>query len=180
MYDLVIIGSGPAGLSAAVYAKRAGFHTLVLEKGAMSGGQVLTTYEVDNYLGMKGMNGFDLGMKFREHADHMGVEFLEAEAVSIEEGTESGVGEAAELVACEKTDPCIKPGRRAEAGGDKKGGRIYRIVRIKGIMKPGRYWQPPARFMPGSMCRGRKNWPAWGFLIARHATGLFSGTVPLR
>ena len=132
MYDLVIIGSGPAGLSAAVYAKRAGFHTLVLEKGAMSGGQVLTTYEVDNYLGMKGMNGFDLGMKFREHADHMGVEFLEAEAVSIEEGTESGVGEAAELVACEKTDPCIKPGRRAEAGGDKKGGRIYRIVTNKG------------------------------------------------
>lgn len=132
MYDLVIIGSGPAGLSAAVYAKRAGFHTLVLEKGAMSGGQVLTTYEVDNYLGMKGMNGFDLGMKFREHADHMGVEFLEAEAVSIEEGTESGVEEAAELVACEKTDPCIKPGRRAEAGGDKKGGRIYRIVTNKG------------------------------------------------
>ena len=132
MYDLVIIGSGPAGLSAAVYAKRAGFHTLVLEKGAMSGGQVLTTYEVDNYLGLPGMNGFDLGMKFREHADHMGVEFLEAEAVSIEEGTESGVGETAELVACEKTDPCIKPGRRAEAGGDKKGGRIYRIVTNKG------------------------------------------------
>ena len=132
MYDLVIIGSGPAGLSAAVYAKRAGFHTLVLEKGAMSGGQVLTTYEVDNYLGMKGMNGFDLGMKFREHADHMGVEFLEAEAVSIEEGTESGVGETAELVACEKTDPCIKPGRRTEAGGDKRGGRIYKIVTNKG------------------------------------------------
>lgn len=83
-------------------------------------------------MGMKGMNGFDLGMKFREHADHMGVEFLEAEAVSIEEGTESGVGETAELVACEKTDPCIKPGRRAEAGGDKKGGRIYRIVTNKG------------------------------------------------
>ncbi len=132
MYDLVIIGSGPAGLSAAVYAKRAGFHTLVLEKGAMSGGQVLTTYEVDNYLGMKGMNGFDLGMKFREHADHMGVEFLEAEAVSIEEGTESGVGETAELVACEKTDPCIKPGRQTEAGGDKRGGRIYKIVTNKG------------------------------------------------
>ncbi len=132
MYDLVIIGSGPAGLSAAVYAKRAGFHTLVLEKGAMSGGQVLTTYEVDNYLGMKGMNGFDLGMKFREHADHMGVEFLEAEAVSIEEGMESGVGETAELVACEKTDPSVKPGRRKEAGEDKKGGRIYRIVTNKG------------------------------------------------
>ncbi len=42
------------------------------------------------------------------------------------------MGETAELVACEKTDPCIKPGRRAEAGGDKKGGRIYRIVTNKG------------------------------------------------
>ena len=65
MYDLVIIGSGPAGLSAAVYAKRAGMETLVIEKSAMSGGQVLTTYEVDNYLGLSGINGFDLGMKFR-------------------------------------------------------------------------------------------------------------------
>ena len=41
MYDLVIIGSGPAGLSAAVYAKRAGFHTLVLEKGAMRSSSML-------------------------------------------------------------------------------------------------------------------------------------------
>lgn len=83
MYDLVIIGSGPAGLSAAVYAKRAGLDTLVLEKGAMSGGQVLTTYEVDNYLGLPGINGFDLGMKFREHADHMGIEFREAEVKEV-------------------------------------------------------------------------------------------------
>ncbi len=85
MYDLVIIGSGPAGLSAAVYAKRAGMETLVIEKSAMSGGQVLTTYEVDNYLGLSGINGFDLGMKFREHADKMGVEFLETEVVSVKE-----------------------------------------------------------------------------------------------
>lgn len=83
-YDLVIIGSGPAGLSAAVYARRAGFHTLVLEKSTMSGGQVLTTYEVDNYLGLPGINGFDLGMKFREHADRMGVEFAEAEVVEVD------------------------------------------------------------------------------------------------
>lgn len=45
----------------------------------MSGGQVLTTYEVDNYLGLPGINGFDLGTKFREHADKMGAEFAEAE-----------------------------------------------------------------------------------------------------
>ena len=84
MYDLIIIGSGPAGLSAAVYAKRAGLDALVMEKSPMSGGQVLTTYEVDNYLGMPGINVYDLGMKFREHADRMGVEFLETEVSGVE------------------------------------------------------------------------------------------------
>lgn len=84
MYDLVIIGSGPAGLSAAVYAKRAGLNTLVIEQSPMSGGQVLTTYEVDNYLGLPGISGYDLGMKFREHADRMGVEFVEARVQGIE------------------------------------------------------------------------------------------------
>ena len=59
IYDLIIIGSGPAGLSAAVYGMRAGLKLLVVEKNPMSGGQVLNTYEVDNYLGMPGINGFD-------------------------------------------------------------------------------------------------------------------------
>lgn len=85
MYDLIIIGSGPAGLSAAVYGKRAGFNLVVLEKNPMSGGQVLNTYEVDNYLGLPGADGFDMGMKFREHADKMGVEFQEAAALAIED-----------------------------------------------------------------------------------------------
>ena len=83
MYDLIVIGSGPAGLSAAVYGKRAGLDLLVLEKNPMSGGQVLNTYEVDNYLGMPGINGFDMGMQFRQHADKLGVEFREAEVTSI-------------------------------------------------------------------------------------------------
>ena len=47
MYDLIVIGSGPAGLSAAVYGKRAGLDLLVLEKNPMSGGQGLDTYEED-------------------------------------------------------------------------------------------------------------------------------------
>jgi len=64
MYDLIIIGAGPAGLSAAVYGKRAGLDLLVIEKSPMGGGQVLTTYEVDNYLGLPGINGFDMGQKF--------------------------------------------------------------------------------------------------------------------
>ncbi len=85
MYDVIIIGSGPAGLSAAIYAKRAGLRLLVLDKSPMSGGQVLNTYEVDNYLGMPGMDGFDMGMRFREHADKLGVEFQASSVLSIED-----------------------------------------------------------------------------------------------
>lgn len=85
MYDLIIIGSGPAGLSAAVYGKRAGLNLLVIEKNPMSGGQVLTTYEVDNYLGLPGINGFDMGVKFREHAQNAGAEFVEAHVKGIED-----------------------------------------------------------------------------------------------
>ena len=62
MYDLIVIGSGPAGLGAAVYGKRAGLSTLVLEQAPMSGGQILNTWEVDNYLGLPGISGFDMGM----------------------------------------------------------------------------------------------------------------------
>lgn len=82
-YDLVIVGSGPAGLAAAIYARRARLHALVLEKEMMSGGQVLTTEEVDNYPGLPGMNGFELGTKFREHADALGVAFAEDEVIKI-------------------------------------------------------------------------------------------------
>lgn len=83
MHDLIIIGSGPAGLSAAIYASRAGFDAVVLEKAGVSGGQVLTTYEVDNYPGLPGINGFDLGMKFKEHADKLGAKFEDASVLAI-------------------------------------------------------------------------------------------------
>ena len=85
MYDVVIIGAGPAGLSASIYAKRAGLSAVTVEQSAMSGGQVLTTYEVDNYPGFPGINGFDLGMRFREHADGLSCEFQEAEVLRVEE-----------------------------------------------------------------------------------------------
>lgn len=85
IYDLVILGSGPAGLGAAIYAQRAELKTLVIEKEMVSGGQVLTTYEVDNYAGLPGIGGFDLGMKFREHADNLGAEFAEDVVVRIED-----------------------------------------------------------------------------------------------
>ena len=84
MYDLIIIGSGPAGLSAAVYARRAGLNMLIIEKNPVSGGQIIDTYEVDNYLGIPGVNGFDLAMKFREHADKLGAEFADGIVTGIE------------------------------------------------------------------------------------------------
>lgn len=79
LYDVIIIGSGPAGLSAAIYAKRAELNMVVIEKAPMSGGQIINTYEVDNYPGLPGISGFDLAMKFREHCDKLGVEFLTGE-----------------------------------------------------------------------------------------------------
>lgn len=90
MYDLVIIGSGPAGLSASIYAKRAGLNAVTLEQNPMSGGQVLNTYEVDNYPGLPGINGFDLGMKFREHADKLGCDFMEASVQEIRQAKMQG------------------------------------------------------------------------------------------
>lgn len=82
-YDLIIIGSGPAGLTAAIYAQRARLHAAVLEKEMVSGGQVLTTADVDNYPGFMGIGGFELGSKFREHADQLGAVFIEDEVESI-------------------------------------------------------------------------------------------------
>lgn len=78
MYDVIIIGAGPAGLSASIYAKRAGLRAITIDQNPISGGQVLNTYEVDNYPGLPGINGFDLGMKFREHADKLGCDFVTA------------------------------------------------------------------------------------------------------
>ena len=86
IHDLIIIGSGPAGLSAAVYAQRAELDTVVIERNMMSGGQILNTYEVDNYPGLPGISGFDLGMKLREHADKLGAEFKEDTVMAAELG----------------------------------------------------------------------------------------------
>ena len=83
MYDVIIIGAGPGGMGAAIYAKRAGMDVLVIDKNPMSGGQVLTTYEVDNYLGLPGMDGFSMGMKFKEHADYLGISMVNETVSSI-------------------------------------------------------------------------------------------------
>lgn len=71
VYDLIIIGSGPAGMAAAIYAKRAGLNFLLLEK-TFAGGQIINTYEVENYPGVKTLSGMDLSNMFREHVESLG------------------------------------------------------------------------------------------------------------
>ncbi len=84
IYDLIIIGSGPAGLCAAIYAQRAKLSCITIERNYMSGGQVINTYEVDNYPGLPGINGFDMAQQFRAHAEKLGAEFVEDEVEKIE------------------------------------------------------------------------------------------------
>lgn len=83
MYDVIIIGSGPAGLSASVYAVRDQLKTIVVEKIHFGTGQIAESDRIENYLGLYGENGYELGMKFREHALKLGVEFYEGEATKI-------------------------------------------------------------------------------------------------
>lgn len=74
LYDVIIIGGGPAGLSAAIYAARKVLKTLVVGKDI--GGQVAWTYDVDNYLGFSHIDTADLIAKFEEHVQKFGVEKL--------------------------------------------------------------------------------------------------------
>ena len=89
MLDTVIIGAGPAGMAAGIYAARAELSHLVLECGLMSGGQIINTSEVDNYPGLKGIGGFELAMKFREHCDECNVQFRDGKVTKVEK-TEDG------------------------------------------------------------------------------------------
>lgn len=72
-FDLIIAGSGPAGLTAAIYAARAGMRALLLEKEFVSGGQIVNTAEVDNYPGMPGVAGMELAQAMRAHAEKLGL-----------------------------------------------------------------------------------------------------------
>lgn len=89
IYDLIIIGSGPAGLCAAIYAERAKLSCVTMEKNYMSGGQIMNTYEVENYPGLMGINGFDMAEAFLDHAKKLGAKFVTDEVEDIIE--EDGV-----------------------------------------------------------------------------------------
>lgn len=87
IYDVIVIGGGPGGYTAALYATRAGLSTLVIEKMA-AGGQMTQTMQIDNYPGFEeGVDGYTLGMKMQTQAERFGVEtkFLEVFSVKLED-----------------------------------------------------------------------------------------------
>ena len=84
MYDLIIIGAGPAGLTAAIYAKRASKSVLVLEAKSY-GGQIINTPEIENYPVAPHISGFEFATKIYEQAKEMGAEFKFEKAVDIQE-----------------------------------------------------------------------------------------------
>lgn len=84
IYDMIVLGGGPGGYTAALYAARAGRSVLVLER-LSPGGQMALTSEIDNYPGFpEGVDGFELGMKFQEQAHRFGAETEYAEVRSLD------------------------------------------------------------------------------------------------
>ncbi|MBQ2756446.1 MAG: FAD-dependent oxidoreductase, partial [Oscillospiraceae bacterium] len=84
VYDMIIIGGGPAGYSAALYASRAGLDTVVIERMS-PGGQMALTGDIDNYPGFEeGVDGFTLGMKMQQSAERFGAKTEYAEVTEVD------------------------------------------------------------------------------------------------
>jgi thioredoxin reductase (NADPH) len=82
MYDLIVVGGGPAGLTAGIYAVRYGLDTVVLEKNVLPG-QIAAADLVENYTGFTAISGPELMQRFKEHAETVGVKNESAEISSI-------------------------------------------------------------------------------------------------
>lgn len=93
MYDIIIVGAGPAGLTAALYALRANQKVLVLEAKTY-GGQIINAHKIDNYPGMKGVSGFELATNLYNQVKELGVEY-KTEAVTRIENDKTVVTEKA-------------------------------------------------------------------------------------
>lgn len=86
MYDIIIIGAGPAGMTAAIYGKRASKKVLVIEAIAY-GGQIINTLEIDNYPVAPHISGFDFSTKLYNQAQEMGAEFIFDKVINIKDNT---------------------------------------------------------------------------------------------
>src|SRR6266540_6577068 len=75
IYDVVIVGAGPAGLCAALYAGRGMLHAVTIERGA-PGGELLNTDLIEDYIGFESIKGWELAEKMTEHAKKFGAEIL--------------------------------------------------------------------------------------------------------
>lgn len=84
-YDLAIVGSGPAGMTAALYASRAGLKTAIIEAGA-PGGKLIKTHEIVNYLGIKSASGVELAQQMHEHSLAFGTEYMYGNVVEVQDG----------------------------------------------------------------------------------------------
>jgi thioredoxin reductase (NADPH) len=82
-YDLIIVGGGPAGMTAAIYGARAKMRTLLIEK-ARHGGQAATTEEVENWPGAGKTTGPELMAQFRSHTEHLGVELIKEDVAGVD------------------------------------------------------------------------------------------------
>ena len=85
LYDIIIIGEGIAGMTAAIYARRAGADVLILERGAV-GGQAALTYDIGNYPGFKSISGIELVTTIQQQVLTLGVEIRYAKVLDIEDG----------------------------------------------------------------------------------------------
>ncbi|MDY6895851.1 MAG: FAD-dependent oxidoreductase, partial [Thermotogota bacterium] len=84
-YDIVIIGGGPAGISAAIYALQGGASALVIEK-AIEGGQMNLTDIIENYPGFKTVKGEELSSMMKEHAEQFGADFYDGKVIELRDG----------------------------------------------------------------------------------------------
>ncbi len=84
VYDMVVIGGGPGGYTAALYAARAGLDVIILEK-LMAGGQMALAHQIDNYPGFEdGIDGFALGDKMKKHAERFGAKSKQAQVIRVD------------------------------------------------------------------------------------------------
>lgn len=88
MNDIIIIGAGPAGMTSAIYAKRAGYNPLVLEKNTY-GGQIINSSEVANYPGIKKIDGYTFATKIYEQLKELGIEIKHEEVINIKKNAKT-------------------------------------------------------------------------------------------